>query len=223
MDDETREFYNTFVSVLAFYTANAADFPTTSPGGRNFQIFADRIPIVEASGAVRESNIDKQATASKITAYSLLRQYLRKINKTARGAAVDHPEIAVLFRMPHDNSYQKILAAAMAFHTNGTTYKDILINDFGMPDDFLTVLQSRIDALQAATAEQDTTKTAKVGATANIDAEMEEMHKALRRLRAIVPNVYEDNPAKLAEWASASHVRSAPKSGGQTGNIPPTS
>jgi hypothetical protein len=209
MDDETREFYNTFVSVLAFYLANTADFPPTSAGGRNFKVFEEKIPIVEASGALRESNIDKQATASKVIAAALLSAYLRKINRTARGAGVDHPEIAVLFRLPHGNNYQKLLAAAMAFHTNGTAHKTILIDEFGMPEDFLTVLQSRIDALQAATGEQDTTKTAKVGATANIEAEMKAMHDALRRLRAIVPNVYEDNPAKLAEWATASHVRSA--------------
>lgn len=211
MDDITREFFNTFVSVRAFGQANAADFPTISAGGRNFQVFVDKIPIVEASGALRESNIDKQATASKVNAYAILRQYLRKINKTARSAGVDHPEIAVLFRMPHDNNYQKVIAAAMAFHTNGTTHRVVLI-EFGMPADFLAVLQTRIDALQAATVEQDNTKTAKVGATANIEAEMEAMHDALRRLRGIVPNVYEDNPAKLAEWATASHVRSAPQS-----------
>lgn len=211
MDDETREFYNTFVSVLAFFLASKADFPPASAGGRNFKVFADKIPVVEASGALRESNIDKQATASKVIAAALLLAYLRKINRTARGAGVDYPEIAVLFRLPHGNNYQKLLAAAMAFHTNGTTHKDLLINEFDMPEDFLTVLQSRIDTLQAATGEQAGTKTAKAGATANIEAEMEEMHKALRRLRAIVPNVYEDNPAKLAEWAAASHVRTPAK------------
>lgn len=206
MDDETREFYNTFVTVLAFFLANKADFPPTSAGGRNFKVFEDKIPVVEASGALRESNIDKKATASKTVAAALLIAYLRKINRTARGAGVDYPEIAVLFRMPHGNNYQKLLAAAMAFHTNGTEHKDILI-ELGMPEDFLGVLQSRIDALQAAIAEQADTKTAKAGATANSEAEMEEMHKALRRLRAIVPNAYEDNPAKLAEWTTASHVR----------------
>ena len=40
---------------------------------------------------------------------------------------------------------------------------------------------------------------------------MKEMNDALRRLRGIVPNVYEDDAAKLGEWMSVSHIPSAPK------------
>lgn len=211
MDDTTREFFNTYVRVRDYGVTNAADFPPASRGGINFKVFVDKIPIVEASGSLQESNIGKQATASKVTAAELLRQYLRKTNRTARAASVDHPELGELFRMPHDNNYQKLIASAMAFHTNAGTHKEAL-KDFGMPDDFLTVLQTRIDDLQAATSDQNVAKDTKVGATANIDSEMKEMGDALRRLRGIVPNVYEDNPAKLAEWESASHVRRASES-----------
>ncbi|CAN5467495.1 hypothetical protein BH10ACI1_BH10ACI1_11020 [soil metagenome] len=210
MTDETREFFNTFVRVRDFGVTNTTDFPRDSKGDLNFKIFIAKIPIVEASGALQESNIGKETTLSKEIAAALLRQYLRKINRTARSAGVDHPELAELFRMPHGNNYQKLSAAAMAFHTNSSEHNDELI-DFGMPADFRTVLLNRINALQSATTEQNLAKDSKVGATANIEAEINEMYKALLRLRGIVPNVYEDNPAKLAEWASASHIKRAPE------------
>lgn len=221
MDDVTREFFNTFVRVRGYGTTNAADFPPASAGGIAFKVFVDKIPIVEASGALQESNIGKQATASKISAAALLRLYLSKINRTARAASVDHPEIGALFRMPNDNNYQKLIAAAMAFHTNATGNKEVLM-EFGMPDDFLTVLQTRINDLQDATDEQGITKGSQVGATANIDAEMEAMHNALRKLRGIVPNTYEDNPAKLAEWATASHIEKPSRNDDQEPGPPTT-
>lgn len=210
MDDITREYFNTFGSTRDFGAANAADFPKNSAGDVNFKILIAKIPVVEASGALQESNISLQATASKAMAAASLLDYLRKINRTARAAGVDHPEIAELFRMPHGNNQQKLLAAAMAFHTDGAAHESVLI-EYGRPADFLAVLQTKINDFEAATTGQNLAKDSQVGATANIDAEMEAMHNALRRLRGIVPNVYENNPAKLAEWKSASHVKEPPK------------
>lgn len=207
MTDSEIELFNTFVRADGFGKRNAADFPKNSAGDRNFKMLAAKIPLIEASGALQTSNIGKQATVSKETAFALLLNYMRKLNRTARAAGVDNPELAELFRMPHGNGYQKILAAGMAFHTNSEAHEAALI-EYGLPADFRSVLQMLVNALQAATGDKNDAKDSQIGATANIAAEMKEMNDALRRLRGIVPNIYEDDPTKLGEWASVSHVQS---------------
>lgn len=207
MTNSERDLFDTFVRASGFGTRNAADFPANSAGGRNFKILADNIPVVEASGALQTSNIGKTATASKETAAALLLDFMRKINRTSRAAGVDHSEIAELFRMPHGNGNQKLIAAATAFHENSRVHSAILI-EYGLPDNFRAVLEMLINALKTATETKNEAKDSQIGATANIAAKMQEMFDALRRLRGIVPNVYEDDPAKLGEWESIAHVRS---------------
>jgi len=138
---------------------------------------------------------------------------MRKINRTARATGVDFPEIAELFRMPHGSSYQKILAAGTAFYENSQTHEAILV-DYKLPTNFRAVLQTLVNDLKAATDVKNEAKGSQIGATANIAAEMKEMSDALRRLRGIVPNVYEDNPTKFGEWTSVSHIPGAARKKG---------
>lgn len=210
MDDETKEIYYAGARARDFGAENAADFPANSRGDVNFKVLAAKIPVIEASGALRESNIGKQATVSKEAAAALLLNYMRKINRTTRGLGVDHPEIAELFRIPHGSSYQKMLAAGTAYYENSEANEELLV-DGSLPEDFRAVLLAKINALGTAMTGQNEAKGAEVGATATIAAEIKEIFDAIRRLRGIVPNVYEDNPAKLAQWESASRIQSPPK------------
>jgi hypothetical protein len=211
MTDREREYYNTYVRVRDFGMENAADFPNGSAGATNFQIIATELPKVEASGALQESNIGKAATVSKESAAIELRTDMREIAETARGLAVDTPEIGALFLMPRGGSHQTLLSAGTAFYDNSAQYEQQFL-DYGMPAGFRAGLQAGITALQQAISQQNTTKDTKTGATGSVAASMKIMNEALRRLRSIVPNVYRNNAAKLAAWASASHVERAPKS-----------
>lgn len=210
MTDLEREYYNTYVRVRDFGLENAADFPIGSVGDLNFKKFQPEIEKIEASGALQESNIGKQATSMKETAAAAMLDDLREINRTARAMAVDDPSIGKLFLMPHGNNYQKLLAAAMAFHKNSEAFETQLI-DYGMPANFRAELQSAIDAFEVAISEQNQAKDLKTGATGEIGGCMKISNEALRRLRGVVPNVYRNNPAKFAAWASASHVERASK------------
>lgn len=211
MDDESREIYKTGVQVCDFGVVNAADFPKGSRSEVNFKLIAAKIPIIEASGALQESNIGEQATAIKELAYVALLNYMRKINKTVRGLSIDYPDLMELFRMPHGSSYQKALAAGMAYHANSAAYEELMCNDGGLPEDFRAVLLAKITNLETATTKRNTAKGKEVGATASIATEIKTVFDAIMRLRGTVPNVYENNPAKLAEWESASHIQQPPK------------
>lgn len=205
MTDREREYYNTYVRVRDFGEENTTDFPAGSQGATNFGVMATEVPKVKASGALQESNIGKQATVSKESAAAEVLEDMRAINRTARAIGVDSPDIAVLFRMPQGSNYQTLLAAAMAFRDNAQPMKGQFIA-YGLPDDFLTDLQSNIDALAGAISQQNLAKDTQTGATGAVAASLKLMNEALRRLRGIVPNVYQNNAAKLAAWASASHV-----------------
>lgn len=141
---------------------------------------------------------------------------LREINRTARALGVDNPSIAKLFQMPQNDNYQKLLAGAMAFYKDSEDFETQLIS-YGLPANFRADLQTDINALEAATTDQNEAKDIKTGATGEIGSCMKIMNEALNRLRGIVPNVYRNTPSKLASWASASHVERPP----QTPPTPP--
>jgi hypothetical protein len=210
MTDLDVAYFDAYRRTRDFGLANASFFPKNSRADVNFKIIADGIPVIEASGALQASNIGTATTVSKESIIASIWLRLRKINRTARGLAVDQPEIGELFRMPHGDNHQVLAAKAMAFYTNSEQYEE-LMKDCGMSDTFRADLLSDIEALQAAISDQNEVKSTKVGATGNIKAQLKLMHDAWKRLLGIVPNIFEDDPAKLAEWASASHVKRPPK------------
>ena len=211
MRDRDMEFVDTFRRVRDFGIENAADFPAASVGGQSFAVFVQEIPKVEASHAMQVSNVGREATVSKESAAAEIVEDMREINRTARSVGVDQPQIAALFRMHHDSGYQTLLAAATAFHTNSAPPNEALLISYGLLAAFRADLQSDIEDLQTAIAGQNDVKTQKASATGAAAASMKPMNEALRRLRGIVPNVYRNNPAKLAAWAAAAHVARPPK------------
>lgn len=205
MTDSEREFFNAYVRARDFGAENAADFPAASAGGKSFKVLRDGVPNVEASGEMQESNVGKAASVSKQAAVAAVWLELRDINRTARAIAIDKPAVGALFRMPHGNNLQKLAAAAMDFYTNAAEYETDF-TDYGLPADFRDDLQASINDLQTATTAHNEAKGSKTGATGAVKAELDVMHDAFKRLLGIVPNVYRNNPLKLAAWASASHV-----------------
>ena len=210
MDDESRNYYNTFVRVRDFGDENVADFKAGTEGANNFGITAAQVKILEQSGAKQISGVSVQTTRHKSITIAEIRADIRTINKTARSLAVDNPAIADLFRMPAGNNEQTLLAAARAFLTNATPLEAQFIA-FDMPVDFLTDLQNDIAEFEQSLTEQSSAIDGRVSATAAIGNAVKTGLDALRRLRAIVTNKYRDNPAKLAAWTSASHVTRPPK------------
>ncbi len=83
--------------------------------------------------------------------------------------------------------------------------------EYGHPETFLADLEAAIKSFEKAMAEQGDAQNNRVGATASVDEGMERLMKAVRRLKAIVPNIYAHNSTKLAEWTSAVHVEKADK------------
>ncbi len=215
MNDLERNYYNAFVGVRDFGADNAADFKAGSAGANNFAAVGAAATEMEQSGAVQASGASGQMTMQKGLAIAQLREDLRAINRTARALAVDDADIGALFRMPSGNNEQNLLAVARSFLTGATPLKDRFV-EFGLPDDFLEDLQADINAFEQAVSGKGASTGEKISATASIGDAVQNGLEALRRLRAVVPNKYRDNPTKLAAWTSASHVERAAKKKAET-------
>lgn len=210
MDDVSRSFLNTFTRVRDFGAENAADFKAGTPGGDNMAAVGAAVDAMESAGAAQASGAASQMTMGKSLALAAIRSRLRAIRRTARAIAVDDPPVAELFRMPAGSNEQVWLAAARAFIANATPIQAQFVA-YGMRASFLTDLQSDIDEYDAAVAARDAATDAQIAATASIETAVHNGLDALRRLRGIVRNIYDNNPAKLAAWISASHVERAVK------------
>jgi len=219
MTDEERNYYNTFVRIRDFGTANNDVINNNAAALSNFALVAAGVDAIEASGEVQSSGAIGQGVVRKDFALADLRDSMRAINRTSRALAVDNPALAELFRMPHNNNEQQTLAAARAFLTGATPLRQQFV-DYGLAADFLAELEADIDVYEQAITEKNTALDEGVGSTANIGATVKETLQAVRRLRGIVPNLFAGNFAKLAEWRSASHVEKPPKNTGGTGGNP---
>ena len=210
MNDLERNYYNAFVGVRNFGADNAEDFKDGTAGARNFAAVSAAALEMEQSGAAQASGASGQMTMQKGLAIAQLREDLRAINRTARALAVDDSAVGELFRMPNGNNEQNLLAVARAFLTNAAPLKAQFV-EYGLPADFIEDLQSDINDFEQSVTEKSSASGIKVSATASIGGAVKTGLEGLRRLRAIVPNKYRDNPAKLAAWTSASHVARAAK------------
>lgn len=212
MDAVERRRYDMLVRVRDFGAENAADFPAGSVGAESFATVGAAVGELDASGATQASGMSsgRQGTAMKSNAREDVREGLRAINRTARALAIDDPGLNEKFLMPRGDNDQKLLAAARSFVTDAEPIKNKFV-EYGLNLDFLDNLQENITAFEQAVGDKNAATEEHVGATAEIDAQIEIGMVAVRKLRAIVPNKYANNPSKLAAWTSASHVENAPQ------------
>jgi hypothetical protein len=197
----------------SFGTAEAVSFPATTLGG---SLFAE-LNVVNAeldAHAARQSSAKNSAaegTTSKGAARANLRDDLEAISRTARAIAEVTPGLEDKFRLPRGKvNNQELLASARAFVADALPLKATFIA-YGMPADFLDDLNDDIKAFETAVGAQETGRRERVTATAAIDEAIERGMQIVRRLDAIVHNIFRDQPAKLAAWESARHVERAPK------------
>lgn len=212
MNADERRRYDMLARVRDFGAENDGDFPPGSIGADNFATVGEVVGALDASGAAQASGMSsgRQGTAMKSNARENVREELRAINRTARALALDDPGVSEKFLMPRGSSDQKLIAAARAFIADAEPLKNKFV-EYGLNANFLSELQADVTSFEQAVGDKNAAIVEQVGATAEIDAQIERGMVAIRRLKAIVANKYSNNPAKLAAWTSASHVENAPQ------------
>lgn len=215
MDALERRQTEALIRMDNFGKESAADFPAASVGGKLFKVIAEAVIALADIGAERSSAAGTKlsGTARRKMAREELYADLSAITATARALALDKPEYANKFRIPRLNLNDlTMLETARAFASEASADgRDTDLISYGLPADFLADLNADIASFEQATNQQDVGHRQRTGADASIDEIIENAMIARRKLMVIVPNVYRNNPRKLADWASASHIERPPK------------
>jgi hypothetical protein len=209
-------------SVRLHGQTRAAAFPANSRGGELYASVNTCISNIEKhSGeqAERERNF-REASKQKNVAEDSLRELMVSVNRTARSMSRTMPGMEEKFRLPPNRDGVMWLAAARAFTAEAEPLADEFVRR-NMAPDFIDDLKARILAVVQADDAQQKAESARIEATANLAAAIQQGRADVRELDAIVRNTYAGNEAELAAWESASHVERAPRRAGEDEEEPP--
>ena len=198
----------TFKTADAFGLKYAADFPATSLGGQQFALIHAAVTSTAGLGATQVSGGEQMHSAvlAKAAGRFHLHDDLIAITNAAHTLALlGNPTIGGKFLMPHNNGDQALLNSARAFAADAVAFQAALVS-VGLPATFITQLNADITAFEATITTKGTSQLTQVNATSGLADAAHQAAVALHVLNTIVKNTYKNNPAKLAEWASASHV-----------------
>jgi hypothetical protein len=192
----------------AFGIANAADFPATGLGGQQFALVHTFITSAATLGAGQVSGTEQthSAVLGKVACRFHLHDDLIGITNAAHSLLLlGNTTIGGKFLMPHSNGDQALLNSARAFAADSVAFSAALIS-VGLPATFITTLNADITTFEGLITTKGTALTGQAGATGGLEDAAHKAAVALHVLKTIVPNTYKNNPAKLAAWATASHV-----------------
>ena len=208
-NEEIRNQYDAFTRIDGFGTKYANLFEPTSRGGRQFAVIRDTIANMEENGVKKLAGKGgfHGGSSAKGLAAAALREQLRRIRKTAVeiAEADDLPEFDDKYLIPRSNSYEGLLTAARTFLQEATPNAALFI-EFELPANFIDTLQKGIQRMEEAGTDQDDGLSDQVGGTAELAANAVAGMKARKQLLVIVRNKMADEPGKLAEWETASHI-----------------
>jgi len=217
MDDLERVITECMKRIHNFGLENAAVVNANAKAAAAFAAIAAYIAELDETGALRTS-----AGVTKLTQTGFRRMkrtelngFLIRISNTARDNERNNPAFVNKFRIQRLNRNDStLLETARAFYADSEAVEQIF-EDYGYIN-FRATLLALINEFEAAINAQDAAQRARVGANASIDDIVDRALSGRRTLTIIVPNLFSNNPAKLAEWASASHIEKLPKAAPRT-------
>lgn len=225
MEDTELRSYEMVLRVRTFLGEEAARFPAGSLGAELSMRVSNAATELGNNVAqqISGSTSARRGTATKGVARDALQDLLERIRRTARAMARTMPGLDSKFRIPRNLTDQELIGTARAFAADALPLKADFIR-FSMPASFIDDLNDYIEEFETALTLQQSARGTHVTAKAGINESLEDALDAIRQFDGIMPNVFHDNPARLAAWTSARHVeRPARKSKTSTPQDPGTS
>lgn len=212
MNDYLRRNYEACARASQLLTDNATDFDTGMPKTKRLAFAASVVDVnamsAEMAGKFGETSMEVE---QKGTAREILRTDVAMISGMAVGMEPDFDGISDLFRFRRNLPDADMLALARAFYTNSAAYEADFI-DYGMSATFRDDLNAHTNAFETETGDASTAKADRVGAGQALAASVAAAMQLKRTMHPIVQTKYTGNPAKLADWTSASTVEAPRKS-----------
>ena len=204
--DHEYAIYQALQSTSEFGSKYAAQFPDTSKAKPAFA----RLPaLIKEIGPVttKPGGTPSPATAKKQSQIDEVRADLLAIAETARTINDDEPGFSTSFKVG-DDTQRATIETANAFLKElakpGVAAKFIA---YDLPADFVADLQADLAAIGVTGEEQIEDKREDAGDTEKIRGLIKEGNDLLKILNTSVTNKFRDQPATLAEWQTASHIR----------------
>lgn len=225
MNDRDRNRYEALKRVAKFKTDNTALFPAgpAPVDAKATALFGTVVTTNTNLAAALEGRESAAAgfhagTASQTTLRDGLLLELLEYNRAAAAIAEadETPDLMEHFRMPHGVEDAVLVARARAMKTKAASMSARFV-ELGFPADFATQLEARIAAFDAAGAGQDSALAQRAGITGSIGSLLKPGLKALKQLDVICRQKFRQNPTKLGEWLTASHIERQATSHGTGG------
>jgi hypothetical protein len=171
--------------------------------------------------SVSATSAGMSGTRSKVARSREIHADLRLVRKTAKQIEKKVAGFQNTFILPHGRlSYQQLIEYAESFIADAAAYQAEFAKR-GLTEQFFTDLAADVAEFKEAAQQQQDGRRTSVGATADTEAILEDALETRRELKTILENHYRNDPAKLAEWLTASHIER--KKSGAANNHPPTS
>jgi hypothetical protein len=208
MNQQVTSLTATFKNVTAIGTKYATDFPAASMGGQQFALVTAAVTSTASLGGAQVSGADAMHSSAlaKVAGRQSLHDDLLGIANAAHSLALlGTAGLDGKFLMPRSGGDQALLNSARAFQTDAAAFSAQFIN-LGLPATFIRQLGTDITAFEGMISAKGTAMGAQAGATGGLESTAQKAAVALHVLNTIVKNTYKNNPSRLAEWATASHV-----------------
>jgi hypothetical protein len=124
---------------------------------------------------------------------------------------VTHPGLAAEMRLNRaTSSYAALVTRARAFHSALVPVKADFVA-YGFAETVDADLLAMITAIEAAAGRKNDGKAIHIGGTAGLAAICKAGVAIVRKLDAILSNIYQPDPVKLAGWKAARRVERGPR------------
>jgi hypothetical protein len=198
----------TFKTVDAYGIKYAADYPPLTVGAIQFALVHAAVPQTSTLGAAQVSGEEQKDSAvlAKVAGRLHLRQDMLGITDAVHSLVLmGTAGLEGKFHMPRSAGDQALLNSARAFAKDAPAFSAQFIS-LGLAADFIAHLNSDIADFETAIGAKGTGTGAQAAATGGMEDTAQKAAVALHVLNTVVRNANKNNPAKLAEWATASHV-----------------
>ncbi|CAN5569086.1 hypothetical protein BH10ACI1_BH10ACI1_18490 [soil metagenome] len=160
-------------------------------------------------------------TRSKVARADEIENDIRLVAGTARLIEKKFPDFQNTFILPRGSlTYEQVSQYAEAFIAGAPTHR-AKFTLYALNETFFTSLAAKVASLQTVSHEQADGKRTGVGANAEAEDAIKATLDTRKELDRAIKNHYRDNPQKLAEWLTASHIKRRHGNDGE-GENPPT-
>lgn len=224
MSDRKRNILDAAERIDYFGRANqslATELPSTV---ELFVANAGNIERLHEAGIASAGAGDAKAsgTRSKVARANEITADLRLVARTAKVIEKKNKNFRNTFTVPRSGlTYQEIIEKATAFISDAPAGQ-ALFDKYALKAQFFAELQADVEEFRLIAQDQADAHRTGVGATADIETILADTLDTREELKTAIENHYRNDPAKLAEWLTASHIeRKKRKTEPPDGNPPP--